>query len=74
VRWQSLAPWLLIIVGSAGIGVAAGFGVAQMYEGAAWVRVFAVVAGIEAAIVFALLCWFIRREKSWYEARETGHR
>jgi hypothetical protein len=74
VRRQSLVTGLLIIVGAACIGLAAGFGVSQMYQTATWVQVFAIVAGVEAALVFAALCWFIRREKAWYDARESQQR
>ncbi len=66
--------WLFITLAAACVGLAVGFGVAQLSDGAAWMTVFAVVAGVEAAIVFIAVAWFFRRESSSLNAQEASQR
>jgi chromate transport protein ChrA len=71
---QGWVAWLLITLAAACVGVAVGFGVSQLSDGAAWMTVFAVVAGVEAAIVFIAVAWFFRRESASLNAREASPR
>lgn len=66
--------WLFIVVAAACVGVAVGIGLSQLSDGALWMNVFAIVAGVEAGIVFIAVCWFFRRESSWLNAHEASQR